>query len=71
VNELGIGFMLAASYHPAMHPVSLVTRAIEINTAFKFIGPMLNPAKVPYVVVGVCSKDLVSCVIIYMYLFFQ
>lgn len=60
VNELGIGFMLGSNYHPAMNAVEPVRRSIKINTAFDFIGPMLNPAKVPYSIVGVYSKDLVS-----------
>lgn len=60
VNELGIGFMLAANYHPAMKAVAPVRRAIKIKTAFNFIGPMLNPARVPYAIVGVYRKDLVS-----------
>ncbi|CAM6119746.1 unnamed protein product [Calypogeia fissa] len=60
VNELGIGFMLATNYHPAMKSVAPVRQAIKIKTAFNFIGPMLNPAKVPFAIVGVYSKDLVE-----------
>ncbi|CAM6119774.1 unnamed protein product [Calypogeia fissa] len=60
VNELGIGFMLATNYHPAMKSVAPVRQAIKMKTAFNFIGPMLNPAKVPFAIVGVYSKDLVE-----------
>ncbi|CAM6091744.1 unnamed protein product [Calypogeia fissa] len=64
VNELGIGFMLATNYHPAMKSVAPVRQVIKIKTAFNFIGPMLNPAKVPFAIVGVYSKDLVSYILL-------
>ncbi|KAL3689499.1 hypothetical protein R1sor_015808 [Riccia sorocarpa] len=32
----------------------------RIKTAFNFLGPMLNPSRVPYAIVGVYNKDLVS-----------
>ncbi|KAL3699292.1 hypothetical protein R1sor_017314 [Riccia sorocarpa] len=60
VEEVGIGFMLAANFHPAMKIVSPVRKSIKIKTAFNFLGPMLNPSRVPYAIVGVYNKDLVS-----------
>ncbi|XP_022737315.1 anthranilate phosphoribosyltransferase, chloroplastic-like [Durio zibethinus] len=59
VNEAGIGFMMAPKYHPAMKIVSPVRKKLKIKTVFNILGPMLNPARVPFAVVGVYTEDLV------------
>ncbi|WCJ36091.1 Anthranilate phosphoribosyltransferase chloroplastic [Euphorbia peplus] len=59
VNEVGIGFMMSPKYHPAMKRVSPVRKKLKIKTVFNILGPMLNPAQVPFGVVGVYKEDLV------------
>ncbi|KAG9449857.1 hypothetical protein H6P81_009822 [Aristolochia fimbriata] len=59
VMEAGIGFMMAPRYHPAMKIVRPVRKNLKVKTVFNILGPMLNPAQVPYAVVGVFSEDLV------------
>ncbi|KAJ6672376.1 ANTHRANILATE PHOSPHORIBOSYLTRANSFERASE [Salix viminalis] len=59
VNEAGIGFMMSPKYHPAMKIVSPVRKKLKIKTIFNILGPMLNPASVPFAVVGVFHEDLV------------
>lgn len=59
VEESGIGFMMAPMYHPAMKIVGPVRKKLKIKTVFNVLGPMLNPARVSYAVVGVYHKDLV------------
>lgn len=59
VDLLGIGFMLDNTYHRATRRVGEVRSAIKIPTAFNILAPMLNPAKAPYMVVGVHRKNLV------------
>lgn len=51
--------MMAPKYHPAMKIVSPVRKKLKVKTAFNILGPMLNPARVPYAVVGVFSENLV------------
>lgn len=60
VNEIGIGFMMAPIYHPAMKIVRPIRKKLKVKTVFNILGPMLNPASVPFAVVGVYSDDLVS-----------
>ena len=60
VNEVGIGFMMSPKYHPAMKIVSPVRKKLKVKTVFNVLGPMLNPAQVPFAVVGVYTEDLVS-----------
>ncbi|KAG2675913.1 hypothetical protein I3843_12G028100 [Carya illinoinensis] len=59
VNESGIGFMMAPKYHPAMKIVSPVRKTLKVKTVFNILGPMLNPARVSFAVVGVYKDDLV------------
>ncbi|KAL5571880.1 hypothetical protein UlMin_021477 [Ulmus minor] len=59
VNEVGIGFMMAPIYHPAMKAVRPVRKKLKVKNVFNVLGPMLNPARVPYAVVGVYAEDLV------------
>lgn len=59
VNEAGIGFMMAPIYHPAMKIVRPVRKKLKVKTVFNVLGPLLNPARVPYAVVGVYAEDLV------------
>ncbi|CDP16914.1 unnamed protein product [Coffea canephora] len=59
VNEAGIGFMMSPIYHPAMKIVRPIRKKLKVKTVFNILGPMLNPARVPYAVVGVYAEDLV------------
>ncbi|CAL5325271.1 unnamed protein product [Camellia sinensis] len=60
VEEVGIGFMMSPKYHPAMKIVAPVRRVLRVKTVFNILGPMLNPARVPFAVVGVYKEDLVN-----------
>ncbi|KAJ0579822.1 putative anthranilate phosphoribosyltransferase [Helianthus annuus] len=67
VNKAGIGFMMSPVYHPAMQIVRPVRKQLKVKTVFNILGPMLNPARVPFAVVGVYKEDLVKCLYIYAY----
>ena len=58
VEEVGVGFMFAPRYHPAMAKVSPVRKALKVRTAFNLLGPMLNPAHSKYALVGVYSTGV-------------
>ncbi|KAK9271844.1 hypothetical protein L1049_002209 [Liquidambar formosana] len=59
VEEVGIGFMMSPIYHPAMKIVAPVRRKLKVKTVFNILGPMLNPARVPFAVVGVYREEIV------------
>ncbi|CAI9112385.1 OLC1v1012832C1 [Oldenlandia corymbosa var. corymbosa] len=59
VAEAGIGFMMSPIYHPAMKIVRPVRKKLGVKTVFNILGPMLNPARVPFAVVGVYKEELV------------
>ncbi len=53
IEAAGIGFCFAPRFHPAFRHAGPSRREIGVPTAFNLLGPMANPAAVPYMVVGV------------------
>lgn len=58
VDSVGIGFMFAQSFHPAMKHAAGPRREIGVPTIFNILGPLTNPAWAQYLVVGVPGPDL-------------
>ena len=56
--ELGLGFMYARQFHPAMKHVAGVRKTLGIRTVFNVLGPLTNPAFVKRQVLGVSDFDL-------------
>jgi anthranilate phosphoribosyltransferase len=58
LDEAGIGFMFARTFHPAMAYVAPVRADLRVPTVFNFLGPLTNPAR-PYAqVVGVSDERM-------------
>jgi anthranilate phosphoribosyltransferase len=55
---VGVGFMFAPRFHPAMRHAGPVRREIGIRTAFNVLGPLANPAGVRRYLLGVPSVAL-------------
>lgn len=58
IKDIGIGFMFAPAYHPAMRHAAPVRREIGIRTAFNILGPLTNPAGARNQLVGVAYPEL-------------
>jgi anthranilate phosphoribosyltransferase len=58
VNEVGIGFMFAPVFHPAMRHAGPVRREIGIRTVFNILGPLTNPAGAQSQLIGVAYSGL-------------
>ncbi|MEQ1860753.1 MAG: anthranilate phosphoribosyltransferase [Chthoniobacteraceae bacterium] len=61
VEEHGLGFIFAPLYHPAFKAIVPVRRALAergIATVFNLLGPLLNPARPAYQLVGIFSPVL-------------
>jgi anthranilate phosphoribosyltransferase len=58
VEDVRFGFMFAPTYHPAMRHVGPTRREIGIRTIFNILGPLTNPARVRYQVLGVPDPRL-------------
>ncbi len=62
IDETGISFLFAQSYHKAMKFVGPVRAQIGIRTVFNILGPLANPANAEYMVVGVYEDRLLELV---------
>lgn len=58
IEEIGIGFMFAPLFHPAMKYVVPVRKKLGIRTIFNFLGPLSNPANAKYQVIGVSAPEI-------------
>lgn len=56
VEEIGVGFMFAPKFHPAMRHVAGPRREIAIRTVFNILGPLTNPAGVKAQLFGVFDE---------------
>ena len=59
LNALGISFIFAPSFHPAMKTIAPVRKALGFPTLFNMIGPLLNPARPQHYVMGVGRPQLI------------
>lgn len=61
VETHGLGFVFAPAYHPAFQAIAPVRKSLAaqgIPTIFNLLGPLLNPARPNYQLVGVFSPVL-------------
>ena len=58
IDEVGIGFMFAPMFHPAMKYAAAPRKEIGIRTVFNILGPLTNPARAKFQVIGVVSRDI-------------
>lgn len=62
IKEVGIGFLFAPLYHPAMKHVAEIRREISGSTIFNILGPLCNPAGADVQVVGVSEERLLNII---------
>jgi len=62
IEDVGIGYMHAPAFHPAMKAVIGPRRELEIRTIFNVLGPLTNPAGADAQVMGVYDSDLVGLI---------
>lgn len=58
IDEVGMGFCFAPRFHPALRFAAPVRRELGVPTIFNFLGPLANPARVRFQVVGVSDPDM-------------
>ena len=59
VSEVGMGFLFAPTYHPAMRFVGPARKQIGKRTIFNRLGPLSNPAEVKTMLLGTSESHLV------------
>ena len=63
IEKLGIGFMFAPKFHPAMKNVASARKILGKRTAFNLLGPLSNPAKVKHQLIGVFANDYINRIV--------
>ncbi|MCR5178608.1 MAG: anthranilate phosphoribosyltransferase [Lachnospiraceae bacterium] len=59
LERVGICFLFAQKYHPAMRFVAPVRKELGIRTIFNILGPLTNPAGATMQVMGVYDEALI------------
>ncbi len=57
-RKVGLVFLMAPLFHPAMKEVAAVRKQLKIRTIFNILGPFANPASTERQLVGVPNKEL-------------
>jgi anthranilate phosphoribosyltransferase len=60
LEEIGIAFLFAPYYHPAMKKFGSMRRSLGISTAFNFLGPLINPFCPSYQILGVSDPAMMQ-----------
>ena len=60
IEQVGIGFLFAPVYHPAMRHAGPTRKELGIATAFNFLGPLANPAQPVAQAVGVSDERMAA-----------
>jgi anthranilate phosphoribosyltransferase len=58
LDEAGIAFLFAPTFHPAMRHAAQARRELGVRTAFNLLGPLTNPAGARRQIVGVPRPEL-------------
>jgi anthranilate phosphoribosyltransferase len=57
IDEVGIGFLFAPLFHPAMRHAAAPRRELGVRTIFNLVGPLSNPAGSCHQLVGVFGAE--------------
>lgn len=58
LEKTGISFFFAPFYHPVLKEIGPLRRQLGVATIFNFLGPLLNPCKPVYQVIGIYDPSL-------------
>lgn len=58
IEKIGIGFIFAPLFHPAMKKVAAVRKKLGVRTIFNLLGPLTNPAQPAFHLLGTLSVEI-------------
>jgi anthranilate phosphoribosyltransferase len=60
--EVGITFLFAPGWHPAMKAVAPLRKTLQVRTVFNLLGPLVNPLRPTGQVIGVFDRRLLGAI---------
>lgn len=60
IAEVGITFLFAPGWHPALKVVAPMRRTLKVRTVFNLLGPLVNPLQPTRQVIGIFSSALIE-----------
>lgn len=60
LSEVGITFLFAPGWHPALKSVAVLRRNLKVRTVFNLLGPLVNPLRPTGQVIGVYSPQFLA-----------
>lgn len=60
VQAVGITFLFAPGWHPALKSVAPIRKTLKVRTIFNLLGPLVNPLRPTGQVIGVYSPDFLT-----------
>ena len=60
LDDFGLCFLFAPHYHGGVKHAISVRQQLKTRTLFNILGPLINPAKPDYMLLGVYSKELIT-----------
>jgi anthranilate phosphoribosyltransferase len=62
LGEVGITFLFAPGWHPALKAVAAIRRNLKVRTVFNLLGPLVNPLRPTAQIIGVFNPQLIETV---------
>lgn len=62
VQEVGITFLFAPGWHPALKAVAPLRKTLKIRTIFNLLGPLVNPLRPTGQVIGIFDPILLQAI---------
>lgn len=62
LQEVGITFLFAPNWHPALKVVAPLRRTLKVRTVFNLLGPLVNPLRPTGQVIGVPDSAIVQTI---------
>lgn len=56
LKQINIAFFYAPLFHPSLKAVKTIREKMKIPTIFNLLGPLLNPVKAEYLLIGVAQE---------------
>lgn len=63
IEKIGIGFLFAPLFHPAMKNIAMVRKELGFKTVFNMLGPLTNPAGAKRQLIGVYDSKVLDTLV--------